>query len=91
MFRNANDFGRRCPELPDIGADAKASEKGMRAMTIKEKLEVHRQIEDENRRKLELWKRFEYAKQCLGFYPNDESELQMFECNGYDDGIYAYR
>lgn len=29
-----SDLGRRCPELPDIVADAKASEKGLRAMAI---------------------------------------------------------
>ena len=60
-------------------------------MTMKERLEVHRQIESENKRKQDLWRRYEVAKKCLGFYPCDESELRMFECNGYDDGIYAYR
>ena len=59
-------------------------------MTMKEKLEVHRQIEAENERKLNLWKRFEYAKKCLGFRPSSEAELRMYECNGYDDGILAY-
>lgn len=60
-------------------------------MTMKEKLELHCKIEAENARKLDLWKRFEYAKKILGFRPHDESELRMFECNGYDDSIYAYR
>lgn len=31
-------------------------EKGLRAMTMKERLEVHRQIEAENERKLKEWK-----------------------------------
>ena len=31
-------------------------EKGLRAMTMKEKLEMHRRIEAENRRKLKEWK-----------------------------------
>ena len=51
------DLGRRCPELPDIVADARASEKGrLRAMSTKEKLEIHRQIVAENERKLKEWK-----------------------------------
>ena len=31
-------------------------EKGLRAMTMKEKLEMHRRIEAENKRKLREWK-----------------------------------
>ena len=60
-------------------------------MTMKEKLEVHRRIEAENRRKLELWQRFNYAEKCLGFRPGSVNELKMYECNGYDDSILAYR
>lgn len=59
-------------------------------MTIKEKIRIHIQIEEENKRKLELWKRFNYAEECLGFRPHSESELRMYECNGYDDGILMY-
>ena len=32
------------------------TEKGLRAMTMKEKLAIHREIEAENRRKLTEWK-----------------------------------
>jgi len=53
---STDDLGRRCPELPDIVADAIASEKGLRAMTMKEKLAMHRRIEAENKRKLAEWK-----------------------------------
>lgn len=60
-------------------------------MTIKERLEVHRQIEAENKRKLKLWKRFNYAEKCLGFRPSSIIELEMYECNGYDDSILMYR
>ena len=51
------DLGRRCPELPDIVADARTSEK-VRAnhMTMKEKLAIHKQIVKENERKLKEWK-----------------------------------
>ena len=31
-------------------------EKGLRAMTIKERLQIHRRIEAENKRKLKEWK-----------------------------------
>lgn len=60
-------------------------------MTMKDRLIIHQQIEKENQRKFELWKRYEYAKECLGFYPQSELDLRMFECNGYDDSIYMYR
>ena len=56
VIRSLFDIGRRCPELPDIVADARASEKGLRAMTMKEKLEMHRQIVASNERKLKEWK-----------------------------------
>lgn len=58
-------------------------------MSIKEKLEMHRKIEEENRKKLQLWKRLNYAEMCLGFRPS-EFELEMYECNGYDNGILMY-
>lgn len=57
---------------------------------MKDKLKIHHQIEMEDKRKLRLWKRYEYAKKCLGFYPNNEIELEMYESNGYDDGILIY-
>lgn len=60
-------------------------------MTMKERLAIHKQIVKENERKLDLWKRYEFAKKCLGFYPHDEVELLLYECNGYDDGILMYR
>jgi len=50
------DLGRRSPELPEIVADARASEKGLRAMTMKEKIRMHIQIEQESKRKLKEWK-----------------------------------
>ncbi len=59
-------------------------------MTMKEKLQMHKQIEESNQRKFNLWKRYEYAEKCLGFRPHDETELQMYETNGYDDGILMY-
>lgn len=59
-------------------------------MSMKEKLAIHRQIEEENKRKLELWKRYNYAEKCLGFRPHSEWELKMYESNGYDDSILMY-
>ena len=56
MLLRFADLGRRCPELPDIVADARASEKGLRAMTMKEKLAIHKQIVKDNERKLKEWK-----------------------------------
>ena len=53
------DLGRRSPEdrqCPEIVADARASEKGLRAMTMKEKLAIHKQIVKDNERKLKEWK-----------------------------------
>ena len=41
---------------PDNGQDPDGTEKGLRAMTMKLKLEVHGQIEQENARKLKEWK-----------------------------------
>lgn len=60
-------------------------------MTMKQKLETHRSIEAENRQAVALHSRYEYAKERLGFYPASESELMMFECNGFDDVVYMYR
>jgi len=59
-------------------------------MTMKEKLEIHRRIEAENERKLNLWKRFNIAERNLGFRPESVWELEMFECTGYDDSILMY-
>jgi hypothetical protein len=55
-MRNISDLGRRAVELPPLVADARASEKGLRAMTMKEKLAIHKQIVKENERKLKEWK-----------------------------------
>ena len=44
--------GSRTPALVASGK----LEKGLRAMTMKERLEVHHQIEAENERKLKEWK-----------------------------------
>lgn len=41
--------------LPLLVASTKLG-KGMRAMSMKERLAIHRQIEAENRRKLKEWK-----------------------------------
>lgn len=60
-------------------------------MTMEEKLEMHKQIEAENKYKFLTWKAFNTAEKILGFRPHDEFELRLFESNGYDDGIYAYR
>ena len=57
MYGTMADLGRRSPELPEIVADARASEKGwLRAMTMKERLEMHKQIVASNERKLKEWK-----------------------------------
>ena len=76
--------------IPLLVASTKL-EKGLRAMSMKERLEIHRQIERENERKLKLWKRFNYAEGCLGFRPSSVFELEMYESNGYDDAIFMYR
>ena len=76
--------------IPILVASTKL-EKGLRAMTMKEKLLVHRKIEAENESKLNLWKRFEHAKKCLGFYPDSVTELWMFEQNGYDESVLSFR
>ena len=59
-------------------------------MTIKEKLKIHAEIEAENKRKLKLWERFNVAEKNLGFRLNSVAELEMYEGNGYDDGILMY-
>ena len=60
-------------------------------MSMKERLLIHKRIEESNRSKYRLWHRFEEAKRYLGFYPSTEADLIMFEHNGYDDGIFMYR
>lgn len=50
------DLGRRAVKRSPLVADARASEKGLRAMTMKEKLAIHKQIVKENARKLKEWK-----------------------------------
>ena len=51
------DIDRQWEELPPIAVSAKALKKGRaNNMTIKEKIRIHHQIEQENKAKLKKWK-----------------------------------
>ena len=54
-FTGSSDLGRRGTDTAPR-SQSQTLEKGLRAMTIKELLEVHRQIEAENERKMKEWK-----------------------------------
>lgn len=54
-MRSEPDPGRRHPELPDAVAGTRPEKEGL-TMSMKERLQIHRQIERENERKLKEWK-----------------------------------
>ena len=52
----STDFGRRSPDSGDRSRCQTGERQKVVSMTMKERLEVHRQIEAENKRKLKEWK-----------------------------------
>ena len=54
-FTGSSDLGTRGTDTAPR-SQSQTLEKGLRAMTMKEKLEMHRRIEAENKRKLAEWK-----------------------------------
>ena len=53
-FTGSSDLGRR-GAVTALRSQSQTLEKGLRAMTMKEKLAIHREIEAENLRKLCEW------------------------------------